>query len=276
MFFPALVITYLLIVVQQLQRTRENVAWSLRPLLQIDDETFVSIVRRACRANPVGELLGFGVGVLIFLMVVGRFGSNQSFFLIGLYYYIISMIMLGAIGWSVYAVIVITRLTNTLLRQPIEVDIFDVTPLEPIGMQSLFLSLSFLGALVLVIPSSPYGFSSWQNIALFGPLLLVTVLVFFVNMNSTHRLLAATKKRQMTIVERRFAQTYYQLQELDSSGLDTHATATELNSWAAAKRELTLTRSWPYNTEMLRTLFISVMIPVLVGGARIIAPLLSG
>ncbi len=143
-------------------------------------------------------------------------------------------------------------------------------------MQSLFLSLSFLGALVLVIPSSPYGFSSWQNIALLGPLLLVTVLVFFVNMNSTHKLLASTKKRQMTAVERRFVQTYYELQELDTRGLDTHATATELNAWAAVKREITLTRSWPYNTEMIRTLFISVLIPVLVGVGRIIGPLLSG
>ena len=60
--FPPIVIVYLLVVVQVLQRTREEVAHSLRPLVQVDDETFVDIVTRACRANPVGELVGFGIG----------------------------------------------------------------------------------------------------------------------------------------------------------------------------------------------------------------------
>ena len=70
-FFPAIVITYILIVVELLQRTREKVALSLRPLLQIDDETFVAAVRRFCRPNPVGELVGFVLGVIFFVAIVG-------------------------------------------------------------------------------------------------------------------------------------------------------------------------------------------------------------
>ncbi|MCP4164844.1 MAG: hypothetical protein GY759_02990 [Chloroflexi bacterium] len=97
----------------------------------------------------------------------------------------------------------------------------------------------------------------------------------FVNMYSTHRLLAATKKQQIATADGRFVQIYHQWQELDTSDQDTYSVAMKLNAWAVVKYELMLTRSWPYNTEMLRTLFITVLIPVLVSVARLISPLLS-
>jgi hypothetical protein len=277
-FFPGIVITYLLIVVELLQRTRDKVARSLRPLLHIDDETFVAAVRRVCRPNPVSELVGIALGVIFFLAIVGPPPSvsvESDPYWVSLYFYVASMIMFGTIGWSVYAGIVISRLTNMLLRQPIEIDIFDVTPLEPIGTQSLYLSLSFVGATVIGIASSPYALLSWQNIIIFGTLILITVLIFFLNMYSTHGLLIATKKRQLTAVERRIARTYQQLLELDTSSQDTHSVATELNAWTLVKQELLLTRTWPYNTEMLRTLLVSVLVPILVSLiTRLIIPLL--
>lgn len=274
-FFPGIVTIYLLIVVHLLERTRDEVARSLRPLLQIDDETFVAAVGRACRANPVGEIAAAGAGVMFFLAIVGFPGRGPEVDWLGLYYYAGSMIMFGAIGWSVYAAVVISQLTNMLLQQPIQVDIFDVAPFEPIGTQSLYLSLSLIGTIVLTLPSSPYALPSWQNILIFSALILASVVVFFVNMYSTHRLLASTKKQQMAVVDHKFVQTYYQLQELDRSRQDIHATAIELNAWAVAKQELKQTRSWPYNTEMLRTLFVSVLIPIMVGLARVIGPLLG-
>jgi len=269
-FFPGIVTVYLLIVVHLLEQTREKVARSLRPLLQIDDETFVAEVRRACQANPVGELIGAGIGILFFFAVVGYPVGGTEVDWLGLYYYLGSMLMFGAVGWCVYAVIVISRLTNTLLRQPIEVDIFDVTPFQPIGTQSLYLSLSILGIVVLAFPSSPYALPSWQNILITIALILVSVIVFFANMYSTHRLLASTREQQMAIAGDKLAQSYHQLQELDSSRQDIYSTAMELNAWSVAKHELKQTRSWPYNTEMLRTLFVSVLIPIVMGVARIL------
>lgn len=274
-FFPGIVTIYLLIAVHMLEQTRDKVARSLRPLLQIDDETFEAAIESACRASPAGELAAAGAGVLAFFAIVGLPSPGPEVDWLGLYYYAGTMIMFGAIGWSVYAVVVISRLTNMLLRQPIQVDIFDVTPFEPIGTQSLYLSLSLIGTIVLALPSSPYALPSWQNILIFSALILASVAVFFVNMYSTHRLLASTKKQQMAVVDHKFIQTYYQLQELGNRRLDIHSAATELNAWAVAKQELKQTRSWPYNTEMLRTLFVSVLIPIMVGLARVVGPLLG-
>ena len=101
------------------------------------------------------------------------------------------------------------------------------------------------------------------------------MLVFFLNMYSTHGLLIATKKRQLTVVDRRIARTYRQLLELDTRGQDTQSVATELNAWAVAKQELMLTRTWPYNTQMLRTLLVSVLMPIVVSlMTRLVIPLL--
>ena len=184
--------------------------------------------------------------------------------------------MCGAVGWSVYVVIVIARLTNTLLHQPIEVDIFDMAPLEPIGRQSLYLSLAFLGAGILSFPSSPYPLLSWQNAAFYGVLILIIVLVFFVNMYSTHRLLAVTKHRQMAMPRTNMRKATAGCVKSLTDHQNTHAAATDVNAWAVAKHELKAARTWPYNTEMLRTLFISIMAPLAVTVSRLAAALFTG
>ena len=53
------------------------------------------------------------------------------------------------------------------------------------------------------------------------------------------------------------------MEELISQDLDTHAVATELTALAAGKRELQTIRTWPYNTEMLRAILASAVIPPL-------------
>lgn len=274
-FFPWLVAVYLLVVAHFLERTRGRVAQSLRPLLQIDDETFDATVSSACRSNPLAEILAAAVGVVFLISVVGLPGRSLEYGWLGIYYYAGILVVFAAMGWSVYAVVVISRLTNRLLRQPIEIDVFDVTPFEPIGMQSLYLSLAFIGVIVLSLPSSPYPLTSWQNIFMGSALVLVSVLIFFLNMAGTHRLLASAKKLELAAVDHKISRQYRQLLEHEQDRHDMQPAAAELIGWVAAKQELKLTRTWPYNTEMLRTLVVTVLIPIVVGLARIVGPLLS-
>jgi hypothetical protein len=274
--FPPLVIVYILVVVQVLGRTRASVVDSLRPIVQLDDEAFSDVVERACRAQPRWELGAFLVGAVLFIALEGRLGSDSGYYWAALYYYGISLIMFATVGWSVYAVITITRLTNVLLRQPIEVDIFDQAPLEPIGLQSLSLSLAFIGAIILGIPSSPYPAASWQNFVIVSTLLLVSVLVFYLNMYGTHRLLTHLKGEQLSSAETSFVQAYRRLQIGTENAADAYRAASEVNAWISVKHELKQTQTWPYNTEMLRTLSVSVLTPVALGFARVIGPLLVG
>ncbi len=276
LFFPPLVIVYVLVVVSLLERSSASVVQSLRPLIQLADDELLEMVQHACRTRPGRELGAFVAGAAFFLAVEGRFHGGTVLFWASLYYYLTSILMFAVVAWSIYAIITITRLTNVLLRQPLELDIFDVTSMEPIGLQSLSLSLAFIGAIVLSVPSSPYPPASWQNFLIFGLLLVVTVLVFYLNMYGAHRLLKNEKQRQLRSVEARFARAYARLQHIAANSGNVHLAATELNAWATAKQELNQTRTWPYNTEMLRTLFISVLTPIALGLARIIGPLLAG
>ena len=52
--------------------------------------------------------------------------------------------------------------------------------------------------------------------------------------------------------------------------------ATEMNALAIGKQELKATRTWPYNTEMLRTIFISIITPLVVGLSWVVAAWLAG
>ena len=65
------------------------------------------------------------------------------------------------------------------------------------------------------------------------------------------------------------------MENLATENKDTYAVATEMNAWAIGKQELKATRTWPYNTEMLRTIFISIMTPLVVGLSRLVAALLA-
>lgn len=280
LFFYPLMITYLLAVIGPIQRTEQDVARAIRPMAQVDDDTFAATAAAACRVRPISELGAAATGVVFFLAMEGMPDILPEFPVASRYVYSAGLVMFGVIGWSVFVSFTITRVTNALLRLPVKIDIFNTEVLSPIGRQSLYLALVFVGAIVLslffvVSPSSLREFLSVDNLVIYSILITLTVSVFYLNMHRTHSLLAAEKAEQLSLTERSLAQAYYALQKSISTGEDTLAAATAVNALSASKGELRLTRTWPYNTEMLRTLAISVVTPVAVGLARVLAPLLS-
>jgi hypothetical protein len=241
--------------------------------VQLDDESFNSLVKRACQTNPIGELIGFGIGVVFIFSLGGRFEVFENAYWLSLYVFLSAILMWGMIGWLTYGAFSITRLTRKLLQQPLDIDLFDPKPFEPIGGQSLMLSMAFIGGITLSLiftfdPRTTFQISTW---IIYGCLLLVTVLVFFFNMSDTHRVLADAKDDIRASVDRSLATALYKLQELSSNGGETQLIAAEINAWAIFKQQVKETRAWPYNTEMLRTLFVSVLTPLIIGLARIIA-----
>jgi hypothetical protein len=273
-----LLIAYLLVTGHLVQKTRVSVARALRPLVQLDEGAFGEVVARSSRVNPRGEwaALAVGLGVGLAINVVFEPVEPEPYFL-ERYAYLARIIVWGFVAWAVYAAFAVTRLTNTLLRQPLRVDIFDLRPFQPIGRQSLWLSLMFVGGMVLGLLSSNFTEAELRLEYLISNAFVVALIVavFFVNTHGVHRVLAAAKRQRLATVERNLAGAYYRLEALIAERQDTHATATELSALALSKQELRSIRTWPYNTEMLRTLFISVVTPLLVALARVTADLLD-
>jgi hypothetical protein len=192
-----------------------------------------------------------------------------------LYGYSCRIVIWGVIIWAIYVSFTVTRLTNTLLRQPIRVEIFDLGPFQPIGRQSLWLSLMFVGGMMLGLLSSNFAEEELrlEYLIINAVIIALIVVIFFLNTHNVHRVLAATKQQKLESVEHHLARAYYRLEELIAENQDTYAVATELNALAISKQELKAIRTWPYNTEMVRTIFISIVTPLLVAFARVVAVL---
>jgi hypothetical protein len=276
-FVYALLFVYVLTVIPLVQDTREGVAQALRPLIQMDDDQFQGLVENACAIHAAGEVFAFVVGMAAGLAINQRFEPlEENAHLLELYAYLSRIVLFGVAGWTLYVLFAATRLTNALLRQLRNVDILDIRPFEPIGRQSLWLSLVLIGGVLISLLSVSYQNQYlWLEYAItYSIIVIAAVLVFFLNMRGAHRLLAVTKQRQLEYVDQRLAGFYRRFQELIAEERDTLAVATQINAMAAIKQELRAARTWPYNTEMLRTLFISVLAPLFAGLARLAESLL--
>jgi hypothetical protein len=275
--YPFLIV-YLLAAGPLVQATREEVAQALRPLIQIDDAEFQTLVDRACSVHPAAELLWFAVGMAVGLTINVFFEPLEADpHLLEIYAYLSRIALFGVFGWAIFVLFATTRLTDVLLRRPLQVDLFDIRPFEPIGRQSLWLALIIIGGILISLFSVSYHnrFLWIEYVITYSGAIVLAVLVFFLNMRGAHRLLAAAKRGQLAFVDRALADAYRRLRAQIAGGLDTLAPATQIHAMAALKQELRAARTWPYNTEMLRTLFISVLMPLFVALARLVPLLLN-
>jgi len=273
-------IAYLVAACRFAQGTRESVARALRPLVQLDEGAFVRLVIQRCGVDPMTELIGFGVGACLGLAINIAFEPVEPThpFLLAHYAYLSRIMLWGVGGWAVSMAFVTTRLTNMLLRQPMRVEIFDLTPFRPIGRQSLLLSLFLIGGMLLGLLTSNFARQDLrlEYLIVYPVIVALSVAVFVLNTRAVHRLLAAVKRQKLESVGRHLARASERLEELISKDQDTHVVATELNALATVKRELEAVTTWPYNMEMLRAILISAVAPpVLTIIGRVAARVLS-
>jgi len=269
LLLPPAVITYILVVSPILARMEAGVIEAFRSLVLMDDDSFDRLVNRASRLNPIGEVIALGVGAAFGLWLSRTWLSDASVFWLNLYLPLSGCLMFGLLGWTIYAAVAGTRLTTELHRQPLRVDIFDMKPFEPIGLQSLIGALAFVGgmALSVVFGLEQESIFDWRNWLIYALLALVPVLIFFLNMRDTHRVLAAEKKRELGVIQRNIRLASHTLMERIAANESTGTLAADINALVVYEERLQATRTWPYDTAMLRTLFFSVILP---GGVALV------
>jgi hypothetical protein len=267
MLLPVAVITYILALAQVMARMEAGVIKAFRPVVQLDDDDFEQLVQKASRINPIGEVIAFCLGAA-FGLLGQRTDLEAGLSWLSLYLAISIGLMLGLLVWTIYVVVLGTRLTAELHRLPLRVDIFDMKPFEPIGRQSLVAALAFLGGILLslLFGFGQLSFTEWQNWLIYLLLLLMPILIFFLNMRDTHRVLAAEKKRELAAVQRQILLSCRTLMERKEADEGTGTLGAEISALTAYEERVEATSTWPYNTAQLRTLLFSVIIP---GGAAV-------
>ena len=141
-------------------------------------------------------------------------------------------------AWSLFLIMSITRMTNALLDLPITVNIFHLQPFAPIGRQSVWLSLTLVGAVTISLLSVSYGEQElWLEYAIIYSVLLISIVVIFLlNTHTVHSVLAAAKSDRLESIEQYLARDYFRFEELLTAGGDTHIVATELTHYQRLDR----------------------------------------
>jgi len=238
----------------------------------VDDDRFARLVSEAAHIRPAGEIIVFGAGASIgILSVVG----NPSFAIswLAVYWLLTTAAMYGLLAWIIYGALASTRVTTTLLRQPLRIDPFDAASFEPIGHQSLVLALVFVGGITLSLlffVNQPEALRDVRFWLFYIPLVLVTVLIFFANMYPAHRVLAGAKARELEVVQRHLQRAFRNLVERLEDNQDAGSLAAEITALAAYDQRLQAVRTWPYNTSMLRALFVSTLVPAVTAVGRMV------
>lgn len=273
---PAAVITYILLVAPRLTGTEAAVLESLRQIALVDDASFQQLLDDVSAIRPRNELIAFGGGGLLGLAgAVSGLDGNPSWLAAALV--LLNVLMFGLLAWAIYSSLKATQLHAALLRLPLRIDPFDITPFQAIGRQSLLLALVFVGGItlsLLFVAFEPQAFLELEFWLMYVPLVLVPFVIFFLNMNPAHRLIAAAKDRELAVVQHHIQQSGRRMLERLELGQSTDNLPAEINALVAYEEQLQRARTWPYNTSMLRTLVVSGFAPAVAVVARVLAGVL--
>jgi hypothetical protein len=263
MLIPPTIIAYILAGAPRLATMDARVIEALRPLMADDKADLNHVTLAAGAVEPRIEVAVFCSGVAFALALnwgslLGRLTWMDTVMLFE------SALMYGLMAMVIYGSIHSTRVTGALLRQNLMVDPLNVTPFEAIGRQSLVNSLMFVGGITLSLLLTwvdSVVLLQWQFWAVYVPLASVPVFIFFLNMAPTHRLLQAARDAELRSVDGLIRQTYASLMRELERGESAVDTAQRVNALTAYETRLREARTWPYNTAMLRTVFVSILVP---------------
>ena len=265
LLLPVVLIAYIVGIAPYVGIFHVHALAALRTLAPVDGPEFDRIVaeteRVNLRAELVAILVGMALGVLDALLVT----SVEEYSLVGIYYLVAMAAFFGLLAWLIFVSVAGSRLNTRLHRLPLKVDLFDISPYIPVGVESLVSALIFIGGILLSVLFSQTVSTvlTWQTWAFYLPLTAVPVLIFFSNMRETHRLLASEKNRLLKDANDGLIRLNRQMRDKLALGENLQELAGEYSALSDYEKRLSDARTWPYNTTMLRTLVFTIFVPLL-------------
>jgi hypothetical protein len=272
------IIVYILIIGRVMVPFQLKAVDSLHQISALDDEAYDQLVQETQAKTSKGAapalILGFIFGFLPSL----PWTWDEGVSLVDLYLPLVVGLMFGLLVLVIQQSVSEGHLSNRLLQGPLNFDIFYTTPFIPIGLHGLVVALAFVGGSTIVVffnAAGQIGFT-WLDLILHGLLILVTIIIFFMTLRSTHRILREAKLAEQEKLRRHLADAYRRLEAMTlEEKQNILPFSTEVNLWRQYEDRLKEVPTWPYNAGILRTLFVSILLPVLVTlGQRLMAYIL--
>lgn len=272
MLLAPIVIIYILVVSQWMHRSNTVMLAAFRPLVRIDDDGFDHLTRETSRLHPAGEWIALLVGALIGFSLSLTWNVDAHTIWLKLYVPVSLCLMHSLLAWIIYSSIASTRLVAALHRQPLKIDIWDTTAFESMGRYSLVSSLVFIGGITLgaIFGLDMENIRYWPTWVIYLLLMAVPVVLFFLNMRPTHRLLKSEKDRHLSAVAQKIRLASRGMQSRIARDKGLGETSVEYTALVAYEARLRAISTWPYNPPMLRTLFLTILAPLVVRGLSIL------
>lgn len=279
LLYPVIII-YILLMLPVLKRWRDAAIQGFRPLARMDDDEFECLIAGAPIFNRRLEWLALGGGVVGGLLLwrpwdysglsmIWLSSGTRSGWLV-LYMLIAGGLWGGLLGWNIYSSLSGMRLFTGLQHHPLDINVFDLKPLEPIGRWSLGIALIYIGGSALSLLFVPQMTLNVEAIVLYGILILTPVLVFFLNMLSTRQTIVAAKQQKLDMVRENLAAASLALDERAAKGQKEHIDALldSVAAWVTYEERVEQVPEWPYTADIRRNLLLSTLLPLAVWLAR--------
>jgi hypothetical protein len=156
-----------------------------------------------------------------------------------------------------------------LNRHTQDLNIFNLESLEPIARWSLGIALTLIGGITLSLLVSVPGialnlFMNLQGFIIYGSLITATILVFFLNMYSTHRAIVRAKTQELKGVSLNLAKISNTLKDRAER---TRTVAPEelssaITSWVTYEKRIKEVPEWPYTSQIRRNLLVSIFLSI--------------
>ncbi len=272
------IIVYIMIIGRATVPFQRKAVDNLHQISALDEEAYAQLVQETQAKTSKGAtpalILGFAFGFLPSLPWVWNEGVSW----VNFYLPLVSGLMFGLLALVIQQSVSEGHLSNRLLQGPLNFDIFYTAPFIPIGLHSLAVALAFVGGSTIVVFFNAAGQLAFTlaDIIIHSLLILVTLLIFFMTLLPTHRVLQTAKRAEQDNLRRHLADAYRRLEAMTlEEKQDILPFSTEVGLWQQYEDRLKEVPTWPYNAGMLRTLFASILLPILVTlGQRLMAYIL--
>lgn len=259
-----IVVLYIFATHPQIRRLRHQAIEAFRPIVKMSWQEFDHFVEEYLPLNRSREWMVFAASALFGEIILRPWSVEDAtplFWSKG-YMVLLTGIMCGLIGAVVYTSLSCARFLARLHRRPLHLNIFDMTPLEPIARCSLFYALVLIGGVTLglfLIPNQDI-----RGILINGAVIIAAVSIFFLSMRDTHAIMFKLKMHELTIARQHLAALHNKLQEETANGHAEALTrmAPTTNAWLVYEKRIDQAPEWPFTNPMLRKLLVTTFVPI--------------